>query len=208
VNNLLDYLFTLYGKITSTDLIENNRTFDQEWDTLRPFQTVMARVKRCCDYAANSEQPYTAKQILAKLHTIVFQTGLYHNVLKKWDELPANQKTFKAFSKHIIHAQTNLCNKKTSKQHGYGGMAVEQMQELTENFANMVTINRQDKENEHMQYMHMRNELAELKAIISKLHQQPPVKPGTRERFPFVDHRSYCWSHGYCVAPKHTSQTC
>jgi hypothetical protein len=87
-------------------------------------------------------------------------------------------------------------------------MAVKQMQELTENFANMVTIDQQDTENEHTHYVLMRNRLAKLKAIISKLQQQPPVKPATGERFPFVNHGSYYWSHGYCVAPKHTSQTC
>jgi hypothetical protein len=181
-----------------------NTVWNTTWKTFANICPGEYGFPACCvgDALVDSEQPYTAKQILAKLHAIVFQTGLYH---KKWDELPANQKTFEAFSKHIIHAQTNLHDNKMSKQHRYG-MAVEQIQELTENFANMVTINQQDKENEHTQYM--RNELAELKAIISKVHQQPPAKPATRERFPLVDHGSYCWSHSYCVAPKHTSQTC
>jgi hypothetical protein len=64
VNGLLDYLFMVYGTITSTDLIENHCIFDQEWDTSRPFQTVLAQVKQCCDYTANGDQPYTSKQIL------------------------------------------------------------------------------------------------------------------------------------------------
>jgi hypothetical protein len=77
----------------------------------RPFQTVLTRIRQCCNYAADSDQPYTDKQILAKLHAIVFHTGLYHEALEKWDDLPAVQKTFDMCSKHIMHAQNNLQNK-------------------------------------------------------------------------------------------------
>jgi hypothetical protein len=191
VNDLLDYLFTAYGTITSTDLIANNQIFDQDWDTLRPFQTVLTQIKQCCDYAADRDQPYTDKQILPKLHAVVFHTGLYHD----------------AFSKHIIHDQNNLQNKKTSKQYGYG-MAVEQMQELTQNFVNMITDKWHDKENKANHYLIMCTEIAELNAIISKLQQQPTPKPPACERFPLINNGSYCWLNSFCVAPKPTSKTC
>jgi hypothetical protein len=81
-----------------------------------------------------------------------------------------SKKNFDAFSKHIVHAQNNLRNKKTSKRHGYR-MAVEQMQELTQNFANMITTN-----SGANHYLIMRSDFAEFKAIISKLQQQPTPK--------------------------------
>jgi hypothetical protein len=206
VNKLLDYLFMLYTKITSTNLIKSNQTCNQEWDTSRPFQTVLARVKWCCEYAADREQPYTAKQILAKLNTIIFQTSLYHKALEEGGELPANQQMYDDFEKHIIHAQTNLHNNKPANS-----MDTEWQWNKcrnSQNFGNMVTIDQQEKENRHTHYMLMHSKIAELKAIISKLQQQLPPKPSTQEQFPLVDYGSYCWSHGFCVAPQHTSQIC
>jgi hypothetical protein len=110
--------------------------------------------------------------------------------------------------KHLQHSQNILymckqCQKKKSKQHSYS-MAVDQMQELTENFAHMVNSNCKNKKNETIHYLIVHNEIAELKA--SSLHQQPTPKQPTQEHAPLVDHGSYCWSHGFCIAPKHNSR--
>jgi hypothetical protein len=112
INNLLDYLFMAYGNITSTNLIKHNQTFDQEWDTSRLFQTILARIKQCCDYAANGDQLYTDKQILARLHAIVFHTGLYHEALKKWMISQWSKKTSIRFPNTLCMPRTTSGTKR------------------------------------------------------------------------------------------------
>jgi hypothetical protein len=55
---LLD-LFESYGKIRSTNLMANNKRFDEDWDPSGTFQTTMARVKECCEFAIDAGQPYS-----------------------------------------------------------------------------------------------------------------------------------------------------
>jgi hypothetical protein len=111
VKDILLDLFDNNGKLWSTELLANNKQFEEDWDPTETFQTVMAN---------DAGQPYSAEQTLAKPHAIVFSTGLYHNTLEKWEEVPARQANYENFCKHIIQAQTRLQNKKTTKQQGYG----------------------------------------------------------------------------------------
>jgi hypothetical protein len=123
VRDILQDLFTNYGKIHSTDLMANNKRFEE--DLSETFQTVMARIKQCCEFASDAGQPYSVQQILAKAHAIVFNTGLYYEALEKWDEVPIGQATYENFCKHMIDAQTKLQNKKNIKATGLwiGGRA-------------------------------------------------------------------------------------
>jgi hypothetical protein len=50
VRGLLQDLFTNYRKICSTDLLANNKRFDEEWDPSETFQTVMARIKQILQF--------------------------------------------------------------------------------------------------------------------------------------------------------------
>jgi hypothetical protein len=209
VKDILSYLFQTYGHITSTDLIENNRKLESDWDPTEPWQTVMTRIKQCCDYAQDARRPYSEAQKLSKAHALVFNTGLYFDALDKWDELQPLSRTYLQFCTHITQAQNRLRNKATTKQHGYG-MAMEQMQELTKNFCNMVSSDRQEKENDRAIISALRQEISEMKTLIASLQKAPRPAPRTpfQPRRPPTDAGSYCWSHGYLVAPYHTSKSC
>jgi hypothetical protein len=106
VKDILHDLFENYRKIRSTDLLANNKTFDEEWDPSDTFQSIMARIKQCCDFAADARQPYSEEQKLAKTHAIVFTTGLYYDALEKWEEVPPTQADYENLCKHVIQAQT------------------------------------------------------------------------------------------------------
>jgi hypothetical protein len=221
VKDLINYLFQTYGHISSMDLIENNRKFESDWDPSETWQTVMTRIKQCCDYAHDAGRPYSEAQKLSKAHALVYNTGLYFDTLDKWDELPAVNQTYQQFCTNITQAQNRLRNKKTTKQHGYG-LAVEQMQEITENFCNLVSNDRQEKENDRAIITALRQEMAEMKALIAALQHtpqpsntpQPSYTPQPNPRTPFqrrrtpLDSEGYCWSHGYLVAANHNSKTC
>jgi hypothetical protein len=57
VRDILRDLFTNYGKIRSTDLMANNKRFEEDWNPAETFQTVMARIKQCCEFATDAGQP-------------------------------------------------------------------------------------------------------------------------------------------------------
>jgi hypothetical protein len=207
VKDLLLDLFENYGKIRSTDLLANNKRMEEDWDPAETFQTIMARIKQCREFAIDAGQPYTEEQILAKAHAIVFNTGLYYEALEKWDEVPVAQATYDNFCKHIIQAQTRLQSKKTSKQQGYG-MAAAEIQELTENFCNLVNAERAEKENERTTINLLRQEIDSMCSLIEQLQGKNVPPPRNPKRRPFVDQGSYCWTHGYAVTRNHNSQNC
>jgi hypothetical protein len=127
VRDILHDQFTDYGKIRSTDLMACNKHFEEDWNPSETFQTVMAQIKQCCDFADDARQAYSEHQILAKAYAIVLNTGLYYKALEKWDEVLIRQATYNNFCKHMIEAQTRLQTKKRSIQQCYG-LAVEQIQ--------------------------------------------------------------------------------
>jgi hypothetical protein len=182
VKDILNNLFQTYGHITSMDLIENNRKLESDWDPTEPWQTVMTRIKQCCNYAQDAGRPYSEAQKLSKAHALVFNTGLYFDALDKWDELPALNQTYPQFCTHIMQAQNRLRNNTTTKQHGYG-MTMEHMQELTENFCNLVSSNQQEKENDQAIISALWQEISEMKTLIASLQKvpdQPRVHPSNR----------------------------
>jgi hypothetical protein len=180
INDLLEYLFTAYGNITSINLIIIKRLTKD--GTRHAFSKLSSQESN----GAATMQPtvisstWTSRSLQNCTPSYPTPACITRHSKMGWS--PGCPKTCDAFSKHIVHAQNNLQNKKTSKQHGYG-MAVEQMLELTQNFANMVTSNWQEKENETNHYLIMRSGTAELKAIISKLQQQPAPKTPAWDRF-------------------------
>jgi hypothetical protein len=89
-------------------------------------------------------------------------------------------------------------------------MAMEQMQELTENFCNLVSTDRQEKENDQAIILALRQEISDMKTLIASLQKVPCPAPRTpfQPRQTPTDAGSYCWSHGYLVAPYHTSKSC
>jgi hypothetical protein len=147
---------------------------------------------------------YINEQVLAKTHAIVFNTGLYYDALEKRDEVPIGCDNF---CKHMIQTQTQLQTKRTSKQQGYG-LAVEQIQELTENFCNFVTHERIEKENDWSTINLLRHEMSVMQALIEQLQNKSTQQPQNQPRKPFVDQGSYCSMQGFAVTKNHTSHTC
>jgi hypothetical protein len=207
VKDILLDQFENYGKIRSTDLMANNKRMEEDWDPSETFQTLMARIKLCREFAIDAGQPYTDDQILAKVHAIVFNTGLYYEALEKWDEVPVAQATYDNFCKHMIQAQTRLQSKRTTKQQDYG-LATAELHELTENFCNLVNAERAEKENERSTINQLRQEMTSMRTLIEQLQHKNTPLPRNRQRRQFVDQGGYCWTHGYAVTKNHTSQNC
>jgi hypothetical protein len=196
VKDILLDLFENYRKIRSTDLLANNKRFDEDWDPSETFQTIMAWVAQCCKFAINAGQPSSEEQVLAKTHAIVFNTGLYHDALEKY---LLDKPTTIILQTYDSSANKDP-NKQTSKQHRYG-MAAEQIQELTKSFCSLVTTKCNEKENDHSFINLMQQEMTAMQTLIKQLQNKTTPPPRNHLCKPFVDQGSYCWTHGYAILP-------
>jgi hypothetical protein len=200
----------------------------EAWDRSCLFETIITRIDKCVAYAAYAGEPYMLGQILSKTFHIVFQIG-------EWKQQPAAAKTYVLFKKHILLAQQDNRNEEhTTKQTRYG-LAAQKLEEMTENFANYVAVEQvtqastlaaaheeklmSDAANQQA-LQDLTNQYAQRKQLeaMAKWHSLATNRlqgalqhimaqiPHTRR--PTVDQGSYCWSHGFHVAPVHTSTPC
>jgi predicted metalloprotease len=226
VESMMTYLFTAYGNIDDESIMVNEKKMIESWDGSSPFENVIERIDECVDFAEAAGQPYTAPQILSKIYTLVYDTGLYFDACEKWKDLPAANQTYADFKMHFLKAQrTHRNQQRTMKQSSYG-LSVARMEEMADKFAGYVAVDRAEKDTERNNVLKTLNnieaqhakevaqhakEMAEIKALMLKMGQPTPgIGPAatTRIRTPAADNGSYCWSHGYLVHSQHTSATC
>jgi hypothetical protein len=82
VDAMITYLFTAYGNIDDESIVVNEKKFIEPWDGTSPFENIIERIDECIDFAEAAEQPYSAPQILSKIYTLVYNTGLYFDACK------------------------------------------------------------------------------------------------------------------------------
>ena len=69
--DLFHHIMYIYGKITETDLKENQKRFDEALDTTMPIEKYFQQIDDCIYYSYNVKQPYTSN------HTITIPTTWY-----------------------------------------------------------------------------------------------------------------------------------
>jgi hypothetical protein len=90
----------------------------------------------CIEFAQATLLPYSEDQIMNQATLVVCNTGLFYEDLKKWDAKPATHKSYKEFCDHNRrHSRSSEDKQQSSKQSGYG-LAIQEIHDMTENFAN------------------------------------------------------------------------
>ena len=90
------------------------------WDPNCPFDCLIKLIEDGQDYAEDGGQPYTTKHLLCIAYTLVFQTGLYFEECKQWNNCLATEKTWANFKTQFHNAQRLLCDQLcTTKQAGF-----------------------------------------------------------------------------------------
>ena len=75
--DLVHHLMDIYGKITETDLNNNQKKFDEALETAMPIGKYFEQIDDCIQYSDDGKQPYTAAQIIKNDYTTVLNMGLY-----------------------------------------------------------------------------------------------------------------------------------
>jgi hypothetical protein len=134
-------VFTEYGDINKNKVHANKACFNQPWDGADPFENIIKCIDECVEYARLAQTPYTAVQILSRAKRLVKETGLYHDDMDKWDELPVatNSKNWGTFKPFILLAQRkHRAQTGTAKQVDYG-LAIQKMMEAVDGVTNSVS---------------------------------------------------------------------
>jgi hypothetical protein len=76
VLDILNHLFTNYGRLTEKELNDNNTFFSKEWNSDDAFELIITQINDCAEMADIAGNPYTSMQILNNAYTIVQNTGM------------------------------------------------------------------------------------------------------------------------------------
>jgi hypothetical protein len=111
VNQLLVHLFTQYGDINPNDIADNDKWFSKLWDGVELFENISKQFDDCIKFAQAALLPYTMAQIMNQATLVVYNTGLFYEDLKKWDNIPAATKPMNhsaiTFVKHSRYTTDN-----------------------------------------------------------------------------------------------------
>ena len=117
--DMLEYLFDNYGIITAQDLQQNNNKFYEQFDSSEPFETLVARIEDCLEFANDGNQPFSDTQVLNNAYNLIFNCGLYFDECKTWNQKAIADKTWANFKTHFLEAQRLQRLQRTANQQGY-----------------------------------------------------------------------------------------
>jgi hypothetical protein len=226
---LLDHLFTSYGRVHPDDLVANTKAMQKPWDPNTPFEILAKQIDDCADFADAAGQPYTPAQILTQAYSLVFSTGLYERQLDEWDSKAAADKNWDRFKSFFLVAQTNLMfsRRATAGRQGYGHMALgivpppntDKENDIAEALALLATSADADRSafatitsSNQQLTKQLADAMQRLATMETKIdHPSGRGNPSGNQNSGRVErpyNKNYCWTHGYFVGQKHTSATC
>jgi hypothetical protein len=153
MQDMLEFLFTQYGDITSKELAKNGKKMLEPWNPSTPLATLITQIEDCVEYASSGAQPYTATQILNTAFNIIFDTGLFFDECEKWEDKDPADQTWANFKLHFLRANKQLRKRQqTTQEAGYhGANSVQQtkdtqiLEETAEALANLATASNADR---------------------------------------------------------------
>jgi hypothetical protein len=219
---MLDHLFSTYGKITAIDRKINFEHMRWAWDPQQPLEWLFKQIQECADYYEAGGVLIGHPQQFNVGYAKTFATGHFMSACRWWNDKHLIDKTWKQFKFHFATAdrQHEQMQGESAATDCYRsanadiGQTEEQMDEATIGaLVNLAKATAADqgvvatitRANTRLvkQLEDNSNELRELKALIKKERVE---KRGQRSFKPSP--KNYFWKHGYKVRNTHTSLSC
>jgi hypothetical protein len=102
--DMLDQLFKTYGNITAVDLEINFDHMRRAWDPQQPVETLFKQIQDCADYSESGGVPIVPSQQINVGYAKIFATGHFMSACRRWNEKPADEKTWTHFKSHFAAA--------------------------------------------------------------------------------------------------------
>eukprot|EP00804_Cyclotella_cryptica_P023697 CCRYP_019320-RA/>CCRYP_019320-RA protein AED:0.37 eAED:0.35 QI:0/0/0/1/1/1/6/0/1607 len=118
---ILADLRTKYGVCTPREKSDNNRRFDEQWNTTEPIEGLFDRLEDCYVFAIQNKPPFTLDQMIDKALIAIQLTGLYERALLEWQDFDEENKTWAQLKLHFKEAyEIRLASGQgTAGMHGY-----------------------------------------------------------------------------------------
>lgn len=234
---ILTHLYATYGNITPADLADNDARLKAPFDPSQPIEILFDQIEDAVDLAAAAQAEYTQAQIVAYAYNLIFQTGVFHDACRDWRRRFAADRTWATFKTDFAIAHQELRESQLTAQgagfHTANSVTFDEIQTQTADaLANLATATASDRSTVSAltntnstltealatattQLKTAQADISALKTKVTRLEGNPSTRSNTRtdNRKPkpttrFYFNENYCWSHGYHIHEKHTSETC
>jgi hypothetical protein len=146
---ILCHLYDSYGKISPTNLIDNDTRMKAPYDPSQPIELLFDQFDDAIELAAAANAAYTGPQIVAYAYNTIIQTGLFTDACRDWRQRPAAQKTWPTFKADFSLPHQEMRESQTTTQ-GAGfhsanaALTADFQQQTFEALANLATATESD----------------------------------------------------------------
>ena len=174
-------IITDYGKVTLDDLDINTETLNAPWNSEQPIRLLWDRIRECQRISIAGGDNITDQKAMYTALKLLDATGLYNTYTTNWRSTYPNQTTWamNTFRDFFNHADKDRKKNLTVKDAGFHGA----------------------------------NATKSYKAAVETVAPSVASETTARTKENFLDPTTgrkiyYCWSHGGCTNPNHTSAKC
>jgi hypothetical protein len=119
--DMLDQLFSTYGKITAAHLEINFEHMRRAWDPQQPVESLFKQIQDCADYDEVGGVLIRHPQQINVGYAKIFATGHFMSACRRWNEKHLNEKTWTQFKSHfaVSHRQHKQMQGESAAKAGY-----------------------------------------------------------------------------------------
>ncbi len=118
IEQMMSHLITTYGSVSNSDLAENAKELDCEWDTNTELITIFSNYHKIQLFAADDD-PISDKTLLGKASTAIRNAGILNMDLDTFHKRPKAEQTYDNFKKDLLLAYKIYKKNLTSTKAGY-----------------------------------------------------------------------------------------
>ena len=217
---ILQHLYSAYGRIKANDLKKNQEYMNQPWDPSNPIENLFKQIEDGNQYASYGNLPFSDSQLVNIGYNIIYDTTALTKACKDWNKLTPPNKTWANFKRHFSEAYSEyeeFDQESNSNQYAanlerniteYAAMTQSQaiaIRELQETNAALTTL--------------VQDLTTQISALTSATRSsQQATRPSQQDRSSQQTNQNrrsnqrtgpcnkYCWTHGYNQT--HNSSTC
>jgi hypothetical protein len=188
---IIEHLVTTYGEIQPEEIAANTARLNAEWDWNAPIEDYWVRLEECQSFANRAGEPVleatmirTAFSHFEKSQVIAVQCAAWSG-LPAQNPVPTPAEMWVLFKNHFNKAERDRHRQITASGAGYNGANAAVVTPATETAA-----------------------AANTTARGAPAPAPGPMPPAAQRALFGNGIGGYCWTHGLCKNPKHTSATC
>jgi hypothetical protein len=183
---LLTHLWNTYGRITSSDLDENDKRLNKAWHPPTPIETLFTQLDDAAIFATAGGMPIGDGNIVRAGYNLIYATGVFEAACRDWRLLPIAGQTLVAFRAHFTIADRDRAA--TTSSAGYHSANAVAATDLSDKLAAIKKAN-----------ANLEKEIKQLRLSSSS---------GLIATTADDQGNTYCWTHGTSSNKKHSSVTC